>query len=268
MSALTAAFETARAEDRAALIGYLPGGFPDKETSVRLLKAMVAGGADVLEVGLPYSDPMMDGPVICAASETALKAGTTTLDVFEIVSELRASGAAITVMTYWNLIERYGAEKFAADLAAAGGCGVITPDLTPEEGGDWLAVCDRAGLDHVFLAAPSSTDERLGRVAAASSGFVYAASLMGVTGARSDPPLAAESLVRRLRAVTRLPIAVGLGVSTRAQAAGVAGYADGVIVGSAFVKAALQAGGPDEAEAAVAALAAELAAGVRRLNGE
>jgi tryptophan synthase alpha chain len=162
VSRLAAAFETARAERRAVLVGYLPAGFPTVDGGVAAIQAMVDGGVDVVEVGLPYSDPLMDGPVIQSAVDQALRVGTTTRDVMDTVRRVAAgSGPPTLVMTYWNPVERYGTDRFAADLAAAGGVGVITPDLTPEEAGDWLAAVDRHDLDPVFLVAPSSTDARL-----------------------------------------------------------------------------------------------------------
>lgn len=263
MSILHETFAAARAEGRAALIGYLPAGFPTPADSIALLAAMVENGVDIVEVGLPYSDPLMDGPVIQAAAERALAAGATTEVVMDVVGDVAATGAPTLVMSYWNPIEQYGVERFAAELAAHRGCGVITPDLTVEEAADWEVVTDRHGLDRVFLAAPVSPDHRLDAVVRACSGFVYAASLMGVTGARSTLSTAAVGLVARLRPRTRLPIAVGLGVSTGEQAAQVAEYADGVIVGSAFVREVLQAGTPSEAAAGVAKLARSLANGVR-----
>jgi tryptophan synthase alpha chain len=260
---LAQAFATARAEDRAALICYLPAGFPDAQTSVALIDAMVDAGADVVEVGLPYSDPLMDGPVIQQAVDVALAAGTTTDTVLQIVREVSGRGAQIAVMSYWNPIERYGVERFAEALVDSGGVAVITPDLTPEEAGPWIAATDAAGVERVFLVAPSSTDDRISTVAEASSGFVYAASTMGVTGARATLGTAAGELVGRVRPRTHLPIAVGVGVSTPEQAREVAGYADGVIVGSALVRAALDAPDRDAAVAAVASLTAALAEGVR-----
>ena len=199
---------------------------------------MVENGVDVVEVGLPYSDPLMDGPTIQAAVDVALAQGTTTDDVLRTVEGVAGTGAVPLVMSYWNPVERYGLPRFAEGLAAAGGVGVITPDLTPEEAGPWVEATDAAGLDRIFLAAPSSTDARLRVIADATTGFVYAASTMGVTGARTAVGPRAADLVARLRAVTTHPVAVGLGVSTGVQAAEVAGYADGVIVGSAFVAAA------------------------------
>jgi tryptophan synthase alpha chain len=260
---LTQAFGDAKAESRAALIGYLPAGFPTRDSGIELVAAMVEGGVDIVEVGLPYSDPLMDGPDIQTAVDIALRGGTTTDVVLETVAAVATTGAATVVMSYWNPLERYGVDRFAAGMREAGGVGVITPDLTPEESGPWRAATDAHGLDRVFLVAPSSTDERMRTVVEATSGFLYAASLMGVTGARAQMSDAAPDLVRRARALTDLPIAVGLGVSTGEQARGVAGYADGVIVGSAFVRRILQADSHAEACAAVHALAQELAEGVR-----
>ena len=260
---LAEAFATARAQNRAALICYLPAGFPDPQTSAALMDAMVDSGADVVEVGLPYSDPLMDGPVIQRAVDQALAAGTTTETVLDIVQRVSGRGAQIAVMSYWNPIERYGVERFAKALARAGGVAVITPDLTPEEAGPWIIATDEAGIERVFLVAPSSSDDRISVVAGASSGFVYAASTMGVTGARATLGTAASELVSRVRPRTDLPIAVGVGVSTPDQARAVADFADGVIVGSALVRAALEAGDGAAAVAAVGALTASLAEGVR-----
>jgi len=243
---------------RPLLIGYLPAGFPSVDGAVEALRAIVDAGVDVVEVGLPYSDPLMDGPVIQDAVDAALRAGAHTSDVLRTVAAVADSGVPVLVMTYWNPVESYGVQAFARDLAAAGGAGVITPDLLPEEAGEWLPAAAEHGLDPVFLVAPSSPAERLRRVAAVTRGFVYAASTMGVTGARASTSTRAPELVARVRAVTDLPVAVGLGVSNGAQAAEVGAFADGVIVGSALVRA-LAAGGTS----AVAALAADLAAGVR-----
>ncbi len=268
MSPLGDAFARARDEGRAALIGYLPAGFPTRADSVRLMRAMVEGGVDIVEVGLPYSDPLMDGPVIQAAAEQALSAGTTPADVISVAGEVAESGAPVVVMSYWNPVERFGVDAFARDLSAAGGCGVITPDLTPEESTAWTAATDSHDIDRIFLVAPSSTEERLRTVSSACTGFVYAASTMGVTGARSQVSGSAASLVARVREATDLPVAVGLGVSTGDQAAEIAAYADGVIVGSAFIRLVLDAESMEAAETAVGALARELAAGVRRRTGD
>jgi tryptophan synthase alpha chain len=230
---------------------------------VALINAMVAAGVDIIEVGLPYSDPLMDGPDIQAAVDLALRAGTTPDTVLDVVAKVSAAGGTPVVMSYWNPIERYGVDRFASRLAEAGGRGVITPDLTPEEAGPWIAATAAHGLDRIFLVAPSSTDVRITTVASVTSGFLYAASTMGVTGARTQVSSAAPALVARSRVLTDLPIAVGLGVSTGEQAREVAEFADGVIVGSAFVRRILQSHDHAAALEAVTDLASELAVGVR-----
>ncbi|SHL82406.1 tryptophan synthase subunit alpha [Actinacidiphila paucisporea] len=263
---LREALATAKAENRAALIAYLPAGFPTVDGGIAAVKAVFDGGADIVEVGLPHSDPVLDGPVIQTADDIALKNGVRIADVLRTVREAyEATGKPLLVMTYWNPVDRYGVERFAAELAEAGGAGCILPDLPVEESAGWRAAAERHGLATVFVVAPSSRDERLAKITAAGSGFVYAASLMGVTGTRASVGEQAAGLVRRTRATTDLPVCVGLGVSDAVQAAEVAAFADGVIVGSAFVKRILDAGGDEAAGlAAVRALAAELAEGVRK----
>ncbi|MEV6103309.1 tryptophan synthase subunit alpha [Streptomyces sp. NPDC051940] len=265
ISLLDAALARAKSENRAALVGYLPAGFPDVEGGIDAMTAMVEGGCDVVEVGLPHSDPVLDGPVIQTADDIALKGGLRIADVIRTVGEVhRRTGAPVLCMTYWNPVDRYGVERFAEDLAAVGGAGCILPDLPVEESSVWRTAAAKHGLATVFVVAPSSLDARLATITAAGSGFVYAASLMGVTGTRESVGASAADLVRRTRATTDLPVCVGLGVSSAAQAAEVASFADGVIVGSAFVRRVLDAGA-DRAGglAAVRALAGELAAGVR-----
>ena len=264
MSTVTTAFGKAAAEGRAALVGYLPAGFPDKETAIKAALAMAEAGADVIEVGLPYSDPLMDGPVIADAVYHALRNGTKVRDVFDTVQAIADTGTAALIMTYWNPVDRYGVDAFARDLAGAGGAGLITPDLTPEEAGPWLEASDTHHLDRVFLVAPSSTTERIAEITARCHGFVYAVSLMGITGTRDAVNSGAGALVSRVREHTALPVAVGLGVSNRHQAAEVAGFADGVIVGSAFVRRLTETSDRDAAVAAVRDLTADLAAGVSR----
>jgi len=258
------AFAAARAEGRAALVGYLPAGFPDVDGGIEAMRVLVEHGCDVIEVGLPYSDPVMDGPTIQAAAQRALEAGIRTRDVLRTVEAVAETGVPVLVMTYWNPIVRYGVDRFAADLAAAGGAGLITPDLVPDEAHAWVAAADEHRLDKVFLVAPSSTDERIALTAAACRGFVYATAVMGVTGARESTSDLAAPLVARTKAVTDLPVAVGLGVSNGGQAADVARHADGVVVGSAFVRCLLDA--PDRSTAldALADLTRDLAEGVRR----
>ncbi|HET6651527.1 MAG TPA: tryptophan synthase subunit alpha [Nocardioides sp.] len=257
-------FATARAEGRAALVGYLPAGFPDVDGGVEAMRVMVEHGCDAIEVGLPYSDPVMDGPTIQAAAQRALEGGVRTRDVLRTVEAVADTGAPVLVMTYWNPVERYGVDRFAADLAAAGGAGLITPDLVPDEAHAWVAAADKHDLDKVFLVAPSSTDERLALTAAACRGFVYATAVMGVTGARERTSDLAGPLVTRTKAFTDLPVAVGLGVSDGDQAAEVARHADGVIVGSAFVRVLLDAPDREAGLTALADLTRDLAEGVRR----
>ncbi|WP_267477221.1 tryptophan synthase subunit alpha [Nocardioides sp. Leaf374] len=261
------AFAAARAEGRAALVGYLPAGFPDVAGGIEALRVMVDSGCDVIEVGAPYTDPVMDGPTIQAAAQQALERGYRTSDVLRTVEAVAATGVPTVVMTYWNPVERYGVPRFAADLASAGGAGLITPDLTPDFAPEWIAAADQHGLDKVFLVAPSSTDERIAMTTAACRGFVYATAVMGVTGARTTTSDLAGPLVSRARSLAPegLPVGVGLGVGSGDQAAEVASYADGVIVGSAFVRTLLDH--PDDRAAGLRALAAlteDLAGGVRR----
>jgi tryptophan synthase alpha chain len=253
VSRLAEVFASCRAQNRAALIGYLPAGYPSKDGAVECILAMADGGLDIIEVGFPYSDPVMDGPTIQAAVDVSLRNGTTSADVIDTVARVAAAGVPAVVMSYWNPIERYGAARFASAMRDAGGSGVITPDLTPEEAGEWVSATDVNGVDRIFLVALSSTDERIAKVSAATSGFVYAGAVMGVTGARESLSDAVEGLVSRTRTYTSLPVAVGLGVSTPSQAATIAAYADGVIVGSAFV-AAIDAGGPSAAKELAVAL--------------
>jgi tryptophan synthase alpha chain len=245
-----------------ALIGYLPAGFPTKQAAIDGAIAMAQAGADVIEIGLPYSDPLMDGPVIADAVHLALTRGTGIKDVLDTVEAVSSTGTPTLVMTYWNPIDQYGVSNFAQDLKKAGGAGLITPDLSPEEAGPWLAASDEHDLDRVFLVAPSSTKERLATVTRNCRGFVYAASLMGITGTRDAVGKGAKDLVTRTREHTGLPVAVGLGVSTAAQAQEVAAFADGVIVGSAFVRKIKDAPDAETGIANVRTLAAELAAGV------
>jgi len=257
------ALRRTRAEGRGALIGYLPAGFPTVDGATAAMNAMIDSGVDVLEIGLPYSDPVMDGPTIQRAAEIALDGGTRTRDVLATVDAVAGRGVPVLVMTYWNPVERYGVDRFARDLEAAGGAGLITPDLPPDDAAAWIAASDTTGLDRVFLVSPSSTDARIDIVAAACRGFVYATAVMGVTGVRGQPSAAAPVLVSRVRARTDLAVGVGLGVSDGGQAAAVAEFADAVIVGSAFVRMLLDAESMAAGVAAVGGLTAELAAGVR-----
>lgn len=262
--ALEAVLAQAKAEGRAALMGYLPVGYPTVPESLEAMRTLVEGGCDVVEVGFPYSDPVLDGPVIQDAASTAMANGVRLTDVFQAARAVVEAGGVAVVMSYWNPIRTYGVDRFAADLAAAGGAGVITPDLIPDEAGEWLAAAQAHDLAPIFLVAPSSTSARLAMTTAHCRGFVYVTSVMGVTGARTSVGSAAGELVARTRAATDLPLCVGLGVSNGAQAAELAAVADGVIVGSALVKTLSgDAPWPDRLTA-LRGLVAELADGVRR----
>jgi tryptophan synthase alpha chain len=258
--AIQAAFDRAHAEGRAALIVYLTAGYPDLATSPACYEAAVAAGADILEIGLPFSDPMMDGPIIQAANQAVLDAGATIAQQLELVRSLDHLEVPKVVMTYVTIADTRGYARFADELADAGIAGVILPDLPVAEADDWLAEASRRGLATIFLASSVSTDARLDAIAGGSSGWVYAAGLLGVTGVKTVAGDVTRALVERVRARTDLPVAVGIGVKDRASAAEVAGYADGVIVGSSVVRAAGEgdpAGAPDR----VRTLVAELRAG-------
>lgn len=249
-SRVAAAIDAAKAEGRGAFVGYLPIGFPDLKTSIEAAVTLADNGADILELGPPYSDPVMDGPVIQEATQTALAAGFRLRDTFTALREITARvEVPVLVMTYWNPVTQYGVDRYADDLLAAGGAGLITPDITPDAAADWIAASERTGLDRVFLAAPTSTDERLELIVRQSTGFVYTVSTMGITGERAELDAAARTLVARLRAAGAGRACVGIGISTADQVAGVWEYADGAIVGTALVRA-LRDGG-------LAALAAQ-----------
>jgi len=259
-----------RDQGRGALAGFLHVGYPTLEISLDAMKALTgegeSAGVDLVEVGIPYSDPVMDGVTIQRAGTKALERGVRTRDAFAAVEAVANLGTPAVVMTYWNLVERYGADRFARDLASAGGAGAITPDLTPDEAAEWISVSDDHGLDRIFLVSPSSTDERLAATVAACRGWVYATSLMGVTGSRAQTSAAAPELVRRIREFDRAAlVGVGLGVSNGEQAREVTDFADVAIVGSALVKTLLDAeeAGKPEDLSGLRALVADLADCVR-----
>lgn len=256
-------FVKVRAENRAALIAYIPAGFPTISGCNKVIEAFIEGGVDAIEIGFPYSDPVMDGPTIQAAADQSLSQGTKASDVFDALKVATKAGVPAVVMTYWNPIEKYGVEKFAESIATNGGSGVITPDLTIEESADWKSAVEKNSINPIYVVAPSTSSQRLPQVTSRCGGFVYAASLMGVTGTRTGISSGAPDLVARIRETTDLPVAVGLGVSTREQAKNVAGYADGVIVGSAFIKAIQDAPSESEGLKSVKELAQQLSLGVR-----
>ncbi|WP_349427576.1 tryptophan synthase subunit alpha [Microbacterium sp. LWS13-1.2] len=259
-SRVAAAIDAANAAGRGAFVGYLPIGYPDLRTSIDAAVALAENGADVLELGPPYSDPVMDGTVIQEATQAALAGGFRLRDTFTAVREItRRVDVPVLVMTYWNPVLQYGVDRYADDLLAAGGAGLITPDITPEAAPEWIAASERTGLDRVFLAAPTSTDERLELIVRQSTGFVYTVSTMGITGERAQLDAAARTLVARLREHGVEHACVGIGISNADQVAGVLEYADGAIVGTALVRA-LREGGID----GLAATARSLAAGTAR----
>ncbi len=257
MSAVADVIAARNANGPGALVGYLPVGFPDLPTSIDAAVALVDNGVDIIELGLPYSDPVMDGTVIQKATQQSLAAGFKLRHGFEAMEAITSRvSAPVVFMTYWNPVVQYGVSRFADDVVSAGGAGLITPDLVPDEGADWIAASDRTGLDRIFLAAPSSTKERLTQAVEQSRGFVYAVSTMGITGTRQDVDSAARALITRLRDAGATSACVGVGISNPGHVADVLSYADGAIVGTALV-AALAEGGV----AAVGKLAAELSDG-------
>ena len=266
-SATNAMFARLKSQGKPAFIGYLPYGFPTSDISIDAMRTMVEHGVDAVEIGLPYSDPVMDGPVIQAASQVALRNGERIAGVFKAVEAVANAGGVPLIMSYWNLIYHYGVERFATDFENAGGAGLITPDLIPDEAGEWIEASDRHGLDRIFLVSPDSGDERLRVVANETRGFVYAAARMGVTGERATIDDSARALVERTRKAGADHVCVGIGVSTAEQGAEVGSYADGVIVGSALVHTLLDDEGRNardrrEGLALLAAKTQELAAGI------
>nr|WP_315266841.1 tryptophan synthase subunit alpha [Microbacterium lemovicicum] len=255
-SRVAAAIDAARAEGRGAFVAYLPIGYPDVATSIEAAVTLAENGADVLELGPPYSDPVMDGLVIQEATQQVLASGFRLRDMFPAIREITSRvDIPVVVMTYWNPVLQYGVDRYADDLLAAGGAGLITPDITPESAAEWIAASRRTGLDRIFLAAPTSSDERLDLVVENSTGFVYTVSTMGITGERAELDAAARTLVDRLRARGAENACVGIGISSADQVAGVLEYADGAIVGTALVKA-LRDGGLEQLAATARALTA------------
>lgn len=255
MSRVEDAIRKAHEAGRGAFVGYLPIGYPDLQTSIDAALTLANNGVDVIELGPPYSDPVMDGEVIQQATQQALANGYRTRDLFTAVQAITSqTEVPVVVMTYWNPVLQYGIDRYADDLLAAGGAGLITPDITPEAAAEWIAASERTGLDRIFLAAPTSTDERLDLVIEASTGFVYTVSTMGITGERAALDRAARTLIERMRARGASSACVGIGISNAEQVAGVVEYADGAIVGTALVKA-LRDGGLDRLAETTRALA-------------
>lgn len=256
------AFATARGDGRAALMPFLVCSSPSPTEFVEIARAAASSGADLFEIGIPFSDPIMDGPVIQAASNEVLSRGFRVSDALKLIGEVAsATGKPLCAMTYYNLLYRFGLDDFARALADAGACGAIIPDLSVEDAGPWREACAKVGIAPVFIAAQTSPPERLRLLADAAEGFIYAASLLGVTGVRTSLNDTARGLVERIRAETTLPVAVGIGVSTPEHCREVASFADGVIVGSAVVKRIADTHDP---AAEVGAFIAELSAATRR----
>ncbi len=255
------AFSAARAQKRCALIPYLTAGDPDLGRSRSLVEAMARGGADLVEIGVPFSDPIADGPVNQRAAERALRNGVTLTSCLDLAAAVRASGGPpVVLFTYYNPIHRMAPESFAKTAAASGVDGVLVTDLPPEEAGDLRGALTAQGVDLIFLLAPTSSRERVDRVCREASGFVYFVSRTGVTGTREDLPPELTEQVRSARRVSRLPIAVGFGISGAEQARAVARFADGVVVGSALVRII-------EEKGAAAGLEASVEAFCRALSG-
>jgi tryptophan synthase alpha chain len=230
-------FETLQRENRKGLIAYLTAGDPSPDRTPALVEALVRGGADLIELGVPFSDPIADGPVIQRAGDRALKAGTTLAKVLEIAGQIRqASEVPLLLFTYLNPVMRYGLDRLAKDAAACGIDGCLLTDASVEEAHDYIGAMHRHGLDTVFLAAPTSTERRLNLVAQYSTGFVYLVSRAGVTGERDSLSAAVTPLIQSMRAITSLPLAVGFGISRPEHVAQLAPQVEAVVVGSAFVR--------------------------------
>jgi tryptophan synthase alpha chain len=256
---INAVFANRTAGKRAAFMPYHAMGYPTRAATLEIVKALAGVGADLFEIGIPHSDPLADGPAVQTATYTALTQGTTVADCLAMCRELRAAGVTtpFCAMTYYNPLFAYGIQRFVDDAVVAGIDGLIVPDLPPEEADDVIAACRAAGLATIFLVAPTSTEARIQFVTQRATGFIYLVSVTGITGTRAELPPDLANFVQRVRRHTNLPLAVGFGIGTGEQAAAVAQIADGVIVGSALVRAA----GSADPVTTVRALGAELAAG-------
>lgn len=266
MSRIQQTFARARAEQRAAFVAYVCAGDPDFDTSVEICRALLANGVDILELGVPFSDPLADGLTNQLAAQRALESGMTASRVFELVRRIREfSQAPVVFYTYYNLVFANGVDAYVAAARAAGVDGILTLDLPPEEAAEVAKACAAHGVETVFIIAPTSPDERIARIAATATGFLYYVSREGVTGVRDQVAGNIPQTMARIRAKTRLPVVVGFGIGTRAQVAEVATHADGVVVGSALVNCVRDhLTDRSKIVPAIGARAADLAAGVRR----
>jgi tryptophan synthase alpha chain len=268
MSRLQPVFARARAANRAAFVAYVCAGDPDFETSVEVCRALLANGVDILELGIPFSDPLADGPTNQLAAQRALAGGMTAARVFELVRRVREfSDAPIVFYTYYNLVFAHGVEAYVRAAKAAGVDGILTLDLPPEEAGEVATACAACGVDTIFIVAPTTPDERVVRIAGATTGFLYYVSREGVTGVRDQVVGNIPQAMARIRAATSLPVVVGFGIGTRAQVAQIAAQADGVVVGSVLVNCIREhLGDRARIAPAVGARTADLAAGVARAS--
>lgn len=266
MDRIAAAFDRARRENRACFVAYLCAGDPDFETSLACCRAVIESGADILELGVPFSDPVADGTTNQLAAQRALESGMTTARVFELVAAVRKfSDVPVVFYTYYNLVFANGTRAYLQHARDAGVDGLLTLDLPPEEAGEMLALSREAGLKNVFIVAPTTPDRRLAMIAAAASGFIYYVSREGVTGARDTLAANIRESVRRIKAASPLPVVVGFGISKREHVREVGAEADGVVVGSALVNCIRDhLGKPAEIVAALRAKTADLVAGTRR----
>lgn len=263
MSRIAQAFARARAADRAAFIAYLCAGDPDFDTSLAACRALIESGIDVLELGVPFSDPLADGPTNQLAAQRALQSGMTTARVFELVRRIREfSEVPVVFYAYYNLVFANGVDAYVREARAAGVDGLLTLDLPPEEADEVTTACRRHGVDTVFIVAPTTDESRMDRIVSAATGFIYYVSREGVTGVRDQVAADAPAAVARIKAHTSLPVVVGFGISTRAQVAQVAAYADGAVVGSALVNCIRDfLGQPDQIVGRLRVVAADLVAG-------
>ena len=264
-STIQKAFDEARRHNKCAFIPFITGGFPNTTTFVSILKALDNAGADIIEVGIPFSDPLADGPVIQHSSKLALDRGVTPLTILEALKSLKGViKAPLVVMSYWNPIMRLGPGPFASALRDAGVSGAIVPDLTPEESDEWLEQAVKNDVDTIFMVTPTTSVDRMKKITSLSRGFVYVVSMTGVTGSGLVINSNLEHLVKEVKNVCDLPVAIGFGVSSPEQASNLARYADGVIVGSALVKKSIEATSDENAISSVQDLASEIASALKR----
>ncbi|MGD9819261.1 MAG: tryptophan synthase subunit alpha [Desulfomonilaceae bacterium] len=263
-SRITTAFETAKQNKRCAFIPFITGGFPDSECFESLLKALDTSGADIIEVGIPFSDPLADGPVIQHSSKLALDMQITPQKILGILNKIKNTiKAPIVIMSYWNPIMQFGLKEFAIALNEAGVSGVIIPDLSPEESATWRECAESHSVDTIFMVAPTTSHDRIKKIASYSSGFVYLVSMTGVTGANLNMDKKLETQIQSVKSLTNLPVAVGFGISTPSQAGHLSSFADGIIVGSALVKKTIEAASAEEAIESVTRLSSQIAVALK-----